>query len=128
MCEAVPSKASVMRIMSISCHTHFDFSKDLRSDDAFSLLEMTSVVALIMIVASISAPIYHRTVVLSRETDLRDHHFTLRLLSAAAKTLAVSRATISSSLVNTTRTVTAEPDLEIMRSAGVGNRLASWSR
>jgi Tfp pilus assembly protein FimT len=117
-----------MRNPSIDRRTCRHFSKDLRPALGFSLLEMMSVVALIMIVASITAPIYHRTVVLSRETVLRDHHFTLRLLSAAAKTLAVSRATISSSLVNTTRTVTAEPDLEIMRSAGVGNRLASWSR
>jgi hypothetical protein len=43
---------------------------------------MMSVVAIIMIVASISAiPIYHRTVVLSREVVLREHLFTLRSLT-----------------------------------------------
>ena len=44
----------------------------------FSLLEMMMVVTLILIVASISAPIYRTAVVRTREALLHDHLFTLR--------------------------------------------------
>ncbi len=46
----------------------------------FSLLEMMMVVTVILIVASISTPIYMAAVVRAREAVLRDHLFTLRAL------------------------------------------------
>ena len=46
----------------------------------FSLLEMMMVVTVILIVASISAPIYMTAVVRAREALLADHLFTLRAL------------------------------------------------
>ena len=46
----------------------------------FSLLEMMMVITVILIVASISAPIYTTAVVRAREAVLRDHPFTLRPL------------------------------------------------
>jgi len=48
--------------------------------EGFSLLEMMMVVTVILIVASISVPIYTTCVVRAREAVLRDHLFTLRSL------------------------------------------------
>jgi len=48
--------------------------------EGFSLLEMMMVVTVILIVASISAPIYMTAVVRTREAVLADHLFTLRAL------------------------------------------------
>ena len=48
--------------------------------EAFSLLEMMMVITVILIVASISAPIYMTAVVRAREAVLRDDLFTLRSL------------------------------------------------
>ena len=48
--------------------------------EGFSLLEMMMVVTVILIVASISAPIYMTAVVRAREAVLADHLFTLRAL------------------------------------------------
>jgi general secretion pathway protein G len=48
--------------------------------EGFSLLEMTMVVTVILIVASISTPIYMTAMVRAREAVLRDHLFTLRSL------------------------------------------------
>jgi general secretion pathway protein G len=48
--------------------------------EGFSLLEMMMVVTLILIVASIAAPIYRTCEVRTREAVLRDHLFTLRAL------------------------------------------------
>jgi general secretion pathway protein G len=47
---------------------------------AFSLLEMMMVITVILIIASISAPIYMTAVVRAREAVLRDDLFTLRSL------------------------------------------------
>jgi general secretion pathway protein G len=44
----------------------------------FSLLEMMMVVTLVLIVATISAPIYRTITIRTREALLRDHLFTLR--------------------------------------------------
>ena len=49
-------------------------------DEGFSLLEMMMVVAVILIVASISAPLYMTSVVRAREAVLRDDLFALRSL------------------------------------------------
>jgi general secretion pathway protein G len=46
----------------------------------FSLLEMMMVVTLILIIASISTPIYMTAMVRAREAVLRDHLYTLRAL------------------------------------------------
>ena len=46
----------------------------------FSLLEMMMVITVILIVASISTPIYTTAVVRAREAVLADHLFTLRAL------------------------------------------------
>ncbi|MGD0011968.1 MAG: prepilin-type N-terminal cleavage/methylation domain-containing protein [Terriglobia bacterium] len=48
--------------------------------EGFSLLEMMMVVTVILIVASISVPIYTTCVVRAREAVLRDHLFTLHSL------------------------------------------------
>jgi len=48
--------------------------------EGFSLLEMMMVITVILIIASISAPIYMTAVVRAREAVLRDHLFTLRSL------------------------------------------------
>ena len=48
--------------------------------EAFSLLEMMMVITVILIVASISAPIYMTAVVRAREAVLRDDLFILRSL------------------------------------------------
>ena len=48
--------------------------------EGFSLLEMMTVVTVILIVASISAPIYMTAAVRAREAVLADHLFTLRSL------------------------------------------------
>ena len=48
--------------------------------EGFSLLEMMMVVTVILIVASISTPIYMTAVVRAREAVLADHLFTLRAL------------------------------------------------
>jgi prepilin-type N-terminal cleavage/methylation domain-containing protein len=69
-----------MQCVSIDPLTRCLRVKDRQLTHGFSLLEMMSVVALIMIVASISVPICHRTGVLSREAVLRERPFTLRSL------------------------------------------------
>ncbi|MGB7591774.1 MAG: prepilin-type N-terminal cleavage/methylation domain-containing protein [Terriglobia bacterium] len=55
-------------------------AKGGRHPGGFSLLEMMMVITVILIVASISAPIYMTAVVRAREAVLRDHLFTLRAL------------------------------------------------
>jgi general secretion pathway protein G len=51
-----------------------------RRPEGFSLLEMMMVVTLILIIASISTPIYMTAMVRAREAVLRDHLYTLRAL------------------------------------------------
>jgi general secretion pathway protein G len=51
-----------------------------RHADGFSLLEMMVVVTVILIVASIAAPIYRTCETRTREAVLRDHLYTLRAL------------------------------------------------
>ncbi len=51
-----------------------------RHPEGFSLLEMMMVITVILIVASISAPLYTTAVVRAREAVLADHLFTLRAL------------------------------------------------
>jgi general secretion pathway protein G len=51
-----------------------------RQPEGFSLLEMMMVVTVILIVASISTPIYMTAVVRAREAVLAGHLFTLRAL------------------------------------------------
>ena len=48
--------------------------------EGFSLLEMMMVITVILIVASISAPVYTTAIVRAREAVLRDDLFTLRAL------------------------------------------------
>jgi general secretion pathway protein G len=55
-------------------------AKSPHRPEGFSLLEMTMVVTLILIIASIATPIYRSVVVRAREAVLRDHLFTLRAL------------------------------------------------
>jgi len=55
-------------------------AKGGRGREGFSLLEMMMVVTVILIVASISTPIYMAAVVRAREAVLADHLFTLRAL------------------------------------------------
>ena len=52
---------------------------EIRSQ-GLSLLEMMLVITLILIVASISAPVYRTCQIRAREAVLRDHLFTLRSL------------------------------------------------
>ncbi len=54
--------------------------KSANRPEGFSLLEMMMVVTVILIVASISVPIYMTAVVRAREAVLADHLFTLRAL------------------------------------------------
>jgi len=61
----------------VTCRQH---TKGGNRPEGFSLLEMMMVVTVILIVASISAPIYMTAVVRAREAVLRDHLFTLRAL------------------------------------------------
>jgi prepilin-type N-terminal cleavage/methylation domain-containing protein len=51
---------------------------DVRHSHGFSLLEMMTVAALIMILATISSPFFHTAVVRAREAVLRGQLFTLR--------------------------------------------------
>ena len=55
-------------------------SKRPSRPEGFSILEMMMVVTMILIVASISAPVYQTCAVRTREAVLRDHLFTLRFL------------------------------------------------
>jgi len=55
-------------------------AKGAHRPEGFSLLEMMMVVTVILIVASISAPICMTAVVRAREAVLADHLFTLRAL------------------------------------------------
>ena len=55
-------------------------AKNAHPPEAFSLLEMMMVVALILIIASIATPIYRSVVVRAREAVLRDDLYTLRFL------------------------------------------------
>ena len=54
--------------------------KGANRPEGFSLLEMMMVVTVILILASISAPLYMTSVVRAREAVLRDDLFTLRSL------------------------------------------------
>jgi general secretion pathway protein G len=55
-------------------------SKSRNRPEGFSILEMMMVVTLILIVASISAPVYQTCALRVREAALRDHLFTMRFL------------------------------------------------
>jgi general secretion pathway protein G len=61
----------------VACRTD---AKNARSSEGFSLLEMMIVVTVILIVASIAAPIYRTCETRTREAVLRDHLFSLRAL------------------------------------------------
>ena len=65
---------------SIGRHTYRRNAKQGPRPEAFSLLEMMMVVAVILIVASIATPIYMTCQVRAREAVLRDHLFTMRSL------------------------------------------------
>jgi general secretion pathway protein G len=69
-----------MEIAAISCPTHRPGLNAPSRPHGFSLLEMMMVVTLILIVASIAAPVYRTCEVRTREAVLRDHLFTLRAL------------------------------------------------
>ena len=60
--------------------THRPMPKGANRPEGFSLLEMMMVVTVILILASISAPLYMTSVVRAREAVLRDDLFTLRSL------------------------------------------------
>ena len=55
-------------------------ASSVNGPQGFSLLEMMMVVTLILIIASISTPIYTTAMVRAREAVLRDHLYTLRAL------------------------------------------------
>ena len=62
---------------------HVTFRADAKSTHrpkGFSLLEMMMVVTLILLIATISTPIFHTAIVRSREAVLRDHFYTMRCL------------------------------------------------
>jgi general secretion pathway protein G len=65
---------------SIGRLTYAHNNKSANRVQGFSLLEMMMVVTVILIVASISTPIYMTCVVRAREAVLRDHLFTMRSL------------------------------------------------
>jgi general secretion pathway protein G len=69
-----------MRIPPIRPHARRHGRKSADRAEGFSLLEMMMVVTVILIVASISTPIYTTCVVRAREAVLADHLFTLRAL------------------------------------------------
>ena len=64
----------------IGCLIYRHDGKSASRPEGFSLLEMMMVVTVILIVASISAPIYMTAVVRAREAVLRDHLYSLRAL------------------------------------------------
>jgi general secretion pathway protein G len=70
----------VMGIPCISPPTHRDSTQSANHAEGFSLLEMMMVVTLILIIASITTPIYMTAMVRAREAVLRDHLYTLRAL------------------------------------------------
>jgi general secretion pathway protein G len=69
-----------MRIASMGRLIHRPKPKSANRREGFSLLEMVMVVTVILIIASISAPIYTTALVRAREAVLRDDLFTLRSL------------------------------------------------
>ena len=69
-----------MESVSIDGPIHRHDGKSTDSPGGFSLLEMMLVITVILILASISAPIYMTAVVHAREAVLRDDLFTLRFL------------------------------------------------
>ena len=69
-----------MQIASIGRFTHRHDNQGGHRPEGFSILEMMMVVTMILIVASISAPVYQTCAVRTREAVLRDHLFTLRFL------------------------------------------------
>ena len=69
-----------MEITSVGRLAYPHDGKSLNRPEGFSLLEMMMVVTLILIVASISAPVYLTCAVRTREALLRDHLFTMRFL------------------------------------------------
>ena len=70
----------VMQTLSMRRSTYRHDGKSASRPEGFSLLEMMMVITVILIVASISAPIYMTAVVRAREAVLADHLFTLRAL------------------------------------------------
>jgi prepilin-type N-terminal cleavage/methylation domain-containing protein len=78
---ALPCQAADQRVMDKGPMGRSVSQRPTRADTppgGFSLLEMMLVVTLILIVASISAPIYTSVVVRAREAVLRDHLYSLR--------------------------------------------------
>jgi general secretion pathway protein G len=69
-----------MEIASIGALVRRPRPKGANRPEGFSLLEMMMVITVILIVASISAPIYMTAMVRAREAVLRDDLFTLRSL------------------------------------------------
>jgi general secretion pathway protein G len=69
-----------MESASIGRFIHRHDTSAANRPEGFSLLEMMMVVTVILIVASISAPIYMTAMVRAREAVLRDDLFTLRSL------------------------------------------------
>ena len=69
-----------MESASIDRLIHRHDGKSVCCPEGFSLLEMMMVITVILIIASISAPIYMTAVVRAREAVLRDDLFTLRSL------------------------------------------------
>jgi general secretion pathway protein G len=65
---------------SICRFTYRHDGKGASGPEGFSLLEMMMVITVILILASISAPLYMTSLVRAREAVLRDHLFTLRSL------------------------------------------------
>jgi len=70
----------VMEIPSISPLTRRHNSQSASRPGGFSLLEMMIVIAVALIVASITIPIYSTAVTRTREAVLRDHLYTMRSL------------------------------------------------
>ena len=69
-----------MESASIGRLIHRHGGKGASRPGGFSLLEMMMVITVILIIVSISAPIYMTAVVRAREAVLADHLFTLRAL------------------------------------------------
>ena len=69
-----------MEIASIGRLIHPPKPKSTHRPEGFSLLEMMMVITVILIVVSISSPLYMTGIVRAREAVLRDDLFTLRAL------------------------------------------------
>ena len=75
-----PLSGGAMDIAPVSGRVHRPGPNSPSRRWGFSLLEMMMVVTLILIIASISTPIYMTAMVRAREAVLRDHLYTLRAL------------------------------------------------